>query len=71
MASRRSQPLPSGRRTIVSSKSTTPREPGGFRGAHGMTCFCPESAMAHHQRPCFGRRSHSRIAGFSPLLQLA
>ena len=54
----------------VSSKSARPVEPPGLIGAHGTTCFCPESATAATQSPVCGRRRNARIAGFSPLLAL-
>lgn len=58
-----------GRVTGVSSNSTRPpREPPGFTGVHGITCFCPESAIAANQSRSCGRRRNARIAGFWPLL---
>lgn len=64
----RSKPGPSGSSTKLSSKSTTPGDPGRFTGAQGNTCFWPESAMAPNQVPRFSRRRNARITGFSPLL---
>jgi hypothetical protein len=62
-------PASSGSGTSVSSNITRPR-PVRFTGAHGITCFCPLSAMAANHGPRFGPRRNARIAGFSPLLAL-
>jgi len=40
-------------------------------GAHGMTCFCPLSATASHQRLRFGIERNARSLCFSPLLALS
>lgn len=55
--------------TSRSSKRITPRDaPAPFQGVHGMTCFCPLSAMAANHRPRLGFASHARIRSFSPFV---
>lgn len=56
--------------TNSSSNATTPPWLAPLMVAHGMTCFCPESATAIHQRPCFRARRAASSCGFSPLLAL-
>lgn len=57
--------------TVTSSMATKPCLPGPLMGAHGMTCFCPLSATASHQRPGFGFARKARSLCFSPLLALS
>lgn len=55
--------------TSRSSKRIVPRcAPAPFHGVHGMTCFCPLSAMPANQRPRFGFASHARMRSFSPFV---
>ncbi len=56
--------------TTSSSIATRP-SPLPLMGAHGMTCFCPLSAMAIHQRPGFDIARKARSLCFSPLLALS
>lgn len=56
--------------TSVSSNRTTPTNGSRFTVAHGMTCFCPVSAIAHHHAPTFGAQIQSRISALSALFAL-
>lgn len=55
--------------TSRSSKRITPRlVPAPFHGVHGITCFCPLSAIAANHCPTRGFASHARIRSFSPFV---
>lgn len=53
--------------TSRSSMRTTPTPAPRFTCVHGMTCFCPLSAIAQNHGGAGGAQSHARIAALSAL----